>query len=57
LTTKDIASSASTGPSIAPSRSRPKQLRAIVDALQALRGVAKVTAVTLATEVRLFQPL
>ena len=28
----------------------PKQLRAIVDALQALRGVAKVTAVTLATE-------
>ena len=28
----------------------PAQLRAIVDALQALRGVAKVTAVTLATE-------
>ncbi|MGC4093252.1 MAG: transposase [Polyangiaceae bacterium] len=28
----------------------PKQLRALVDALQALRGVAKVTAVTLATE-------
>jgi transposase len=28
----------------------PEQLRAIVDALQALRGVAKVTAVTLATE-------
>lgn len=28
----------------------PPQLRAIVDALQALRGVAKVTAVTLATE-------
>jgi transposase len=27
----------------------PEQLRAIVDALQALRGVAKVTAVTLAT--------
>jgi len=30
--------------------SAPEQLRAIVDALQALRGVAKVTAVTLATE-------
>ena len=28
----------------------PEQLRATVDALQALRGVAKVTAVTLATE-------
>jgi transposase len=28
----------------------PAELRAIVDALQALRGVAKVTAVTLATE-------
>lgn len=28
----------------------PAQLRALVDALQALRGVAKVTAVTLATE-------
>jgi len=28
----------------------PEQLRAIVDGLQALRGVAKVTAVTLATE-------
>jgi transposase len=28
----------------------PEQLRALVDALQALRGVAKVTAVTLATE-------
>jgi transposase len=28
----------------------PEQLRAIVDALQALRGVARVTAVTLATE-------
>ena len=28
----------------------PARLRAIVDALQALRGVAKVTAVTLATE-------
>ena len=28
----------------------PEQLRAIVDALQSLRGVAKVTAVTLATE-------
>jgi transposase len=28
----------------------PEQLRVIVDALQALRGVAKVTAVTLATE-------
>ena len=28
----------------------PEQLRAIVEALQALRGVAKVTAVTLATE-------
>jgi transposase len=28
----------------------PHQLRAIVDALQALRGVAKVTAITLATE-------
>jgi transposase len=28
----------------------PEQLRAVVDALQALRGVAKVTAVTLATE-------
>lgn len=28
----------------------PKELRAVVDALQALRGVAKVTAVTLATE-------
>jgi transposase len=28
----------------------PTQLRAIVDALQALRGVAKITAVTLATE-------
>jgi transposase len=28
----------------------PAQLRTIVDALQALRGVAKVTAVTLATE-------
>jgi transposase len=28
----------------------PEQLRAIVNALQALRGVAKVTAVTLATE-------
>jgi len=30
--------------------SAPEQLRAIVDALQALRGVATVTAVTLATE-------
>jgi transposase len=30
--------------------SAPSELRAIVDALQALRGVAKVTAVTLATE-------
>jgi transposase len=28
----------------------PEQLRALVDALQALRGVAKMTAVTLATE-------
>jgi transposase len=28
----------------------PAELRALVDALQALRGVAKVTAVTLATE-------
>jgi len=28
----------------------PEQLRALVDALQALRGVAKITAVTLATE-------
>jgi transposase len=28
----------------------PEHLRAVVDALQALRGVAKITAVTLATE-------
>ncbi len=32
----------------------PAELRAIVDALQALRGVAKVTAVTLATELGCF---
>jgi transposase len=32
----------------------PAQLRVIVDALQALRGVAKVTAVTLATEIGCF---
>lgn len=32
----------------------PEQLRALVDALQALRGVAKVTAVTLATEIGTF---
>ena len=33
----------------------PAELRAIVDALQALRGVAKVTAVTLATEFGCFR--
>jgi transposase len=33
----------------------PKQLRALVDALQALRGVAKMTAVTLATEFGTFK--
>ena len=33
----------------------PETMRAVVDALQALRGVAKVTAVTLAVEVGTFQ--
>jgi transposase len=33
----------------------PEHLRALIDALQALRGVAKITAVTLATEFGTFR--
>ena len=35
--------------------SAPAHMRAVVEALQALRGVAKLTAVTIATEVGTFQ--
>ena len=33
----------------------PKEMKAVIDALQSLRGVAKITAVTLAVEVGTFQ--
>jgi transposase len=35
--------------------SAPKDMKAVIDALQSLRGVAKITAVTLAVEVGTFQ--
>ena len=35
--------------------SAPKEMKAVIDALQSLRGVAKITAVTLAVEVGTFR--